>query len=356
LGLASAASRTTNPLLLLMIMSVAGVVVAARRSDAPWALAFRLYLALGAVIVLMRVVFRVVFGGGQGDHVLFVLPQVPLPDLAAGIRLFGPVTAEQVLGGLYDGLRLATMLVCVGAANALANPKRMLKTLPGALYEVGASVVIALSVAPQLVQSVQRVRRARRLRAAGERGMRALHGIVVPVLTDALDRSLALAAAMDSRGYGRTGDVPPVTRRLTGALVVTGLLGVCVGIYGLMDSSVVQPLGVPVLAGGLLVALAGFVVAGHRVRRTTYRPDRWRAPELLVVASGLAAATLMHLTGGMDAAGLYPSLSPLAWPRLDPLPALGVLVGLAPAVLAPRPPPSMPSAGPPSVPRPEAVR
>jgi energy-coupling factor transport system permease protein len=75
-----------------------------------------------------------------------------------------------------------------------------------------------------------------------------------------------------------------------------------VGIYGLMDSSVARSLGVPVLAGGLLVALAGFVIAERRVRRTTYRPDRWRAPELLVAASGLAAATLMYLTGGVDAA------------------------------------------------------
>ena len=35
-GLAVAASRTTNPLLLLLIVAVAGYVVAARRSPSPW--------------------------------------------------------------------------------------------------------------------------------------------------------------------------------------------------------------------------------------------------------------------------------------------------------------------------------
>src|SRR5262245_5414085 len=130
LGLAAAASRTTNPLLLALIVAVTGLVVASRRDDAPWALAFRYYLIGGAVIVVLRVVFRVAFGGGPTGHILFTLPEIPLPKLAAGIRLFGPVSAEQVLGGFYDGLRLATMLVCLGAANALANPKRLLRAVP----------------------------------------------------------------------------------------------------------------------------------------------------------------------------------------------------------------------------------
>ncbi|OEV07292.1 cobalt ABC transporter permease, partial [Streptomyces nanshensis] len=281
LGMATAASRTTNPLLLLLTVAVCGYVVTRRRGDAPWALAFRMYLVLGAFIVVMRVVFRLVFGGGQGETVLFTLPEIPLPQWAAGIRLFGPVAAEQLLSGLYDGLRLATMLVCVGAANALANPKRMLKALPGALYEIGTSVVVALSVAPQLVESVQRVRRARRLRGGAQRGMRALRGILVPVLEDALARSLALAAAMASHGYGRTGRTAPAARLVTGFLVLTGLLGVCAGLYGVMDSSVPAYLGAPALLAGLALAVAGLLLGGRRVRRSRYRPDRWRAAELL---------------------------------------------------------------------------
>ncbi len=103
------------------------------------------------------------------------------------------MSAEHLLGGLYDGMRLATMLVCLGAANALADPKRMLKAVPGALYEVGTAVVVALSVAPQLVESVLRVRRARALRGGRRSGLRALRGIAMPVLVDALDRSLAFS-------------------------------------------------------------------------------------------------------------------------------------------------------------------
>ena len=60
--------------------------------------------------------------------------------------------------GFYDGLRLATMLICLGAANALANPRRLLRSMPPALHEVSTAVVVALSVFPQLAESVVRVR------------------------------------------------------------------------------------------------------------------------------------------------------------------------------------------------------
>ncbi|SCF49053.1 energy-coupling factor transport system permease protein [Micromonospora matsumotoense] len=347
LGLATAASHTTNPLLLALLVAVTALVVVRRRGDAPWALAFRMYLVLGAVIIAMRVVFRIIFGGGQGEHLLVSLPEIPLPAWAAGIRLFGPVAVEQVLGGFYDGLRLATMLVCLGAANALANPKRLLKAVPGALYAVGTAVVVALSVAPQLVESVLRVRRARRLRGATGRGMRALRGIALPVLADALDRSLALAAAMDSRGYGRTAAVPAGQRAATGALVLGGLVGVCAGTYGLLDSTGSGYLGLPMLLAGLAVAVTGMLLAGRRVRRSRYRPDRWQPAELLVAGCGLAAAALTLFAGSVAPELVYPPVSPLTWPEVTPLMLLAVAVAAGPAWLAP--PPGLPSTRPPTV-------
>ena len=267
LGLAAAASRTTNPLLLALVVAVAGLVVAGRRGDAPWAFAFKYYLWAGAFVVLSRMLFRVVFGSGATGHVLLDLPEIPLPGRVAGITLLGPVTAEDLLGGLYDGMRLAAMLICLGAANALADPKRMLKAVPGALYEVGTAVIVALSVAPQLVESVLRVRRARALRGGRRRGLRALHGIAMPVLVDALDRSLALAAAMDSRGYGRGGRGP---RRLTGGLVIAGLLGVCVGVYGVLDATSPRYLGLP-----MLVLLIASRLRWRQRRRSPGRDTTW---------------------------------------------------------------------------------
>jgi energy-coupling factor transport system permease protein len=335
LGLATAVSRTTNPLLLVAVLGVLGVVVTSRRSDAPWARAFHYYLVLALVVVGIRVGFRVVFGGGvagPSQHVLLTLPSVPLPSWAAGVRLGGPVTLEAVLGALYDGLRLGTLLCCVGAANALANPKRALRLLPGALYELGVAVTVALSVAPQLVESVQRVHRARRLRGAVTTRRRAVaRTVAVPVLEDALERSLLLAAAMDSRGYGRTGTAPRKVRRVTGALLVGGLASLCLGTYGLLDGTAPAALGIPVLVGGSTLCAIGMVVGGRRVRRTRYRPDPWRMPEWGVVALGVFPAAVLTVA----TAGLHPSTDPLAWPALPVLPTLAIAAAAGAAVVAP---------------------
>jgi energy-coupling factor transport system permease protein len=337
LGLATAASRTTNPLLIAVLVAVVGYVVVSRRGDAPWARAFSAYLILGLLVIALRVVFNALIGASDDGHQLFALPSVALPGWAKGIDLGGPVTAEQVLAAVYEGLRLAALICCVGAVNALANPKRALRSLPPALYEIGSAVVVALTLAPQLVESVLRVRRARRLRAAPGKGLRNLRAIAMPVLEDALSRSLQLAAAMDSRGYGRSNGAPARLRRTTSAFVLTGLLALCLGLYGLLDGTAPPLLGLPSLAIGLALSAAGLVIGGRRVRRSTYRPDPWRRAEWLVGGCGVVCAGIMLVAGGYDPLLLHPSLYPLVWPDLPLLPLAAILVGVLPAWLAPRP-------------------
>jgi energy-coupling factor transport system permease protein len=340
LGLATACSRTTNPLLLALIVGVLGLVVASRRSEAPWARAFKYYLALALVVVVIRVVFRSLFGGSvdlASVHVLFTLPHLPLPSWAAGIQLGGAVTVEGTLGALYDGLRLGVLLCCLGAANSLANPKRALRVLPGALYELGVAVVVSLSVAPQLVESVQRVRRARRLRGDTSAGRHALRSIAIPVLEDALERSLRLAAAMDSRGYGRTGTASPRDRRVTGVIMIGGMGGLCAGAYGLLDASAPGLLGLPALVAGAVLCCVGLALGGRRVHRTQYRPDPWKLPEWLVVASGLVPAAVLVAAVGNGVVALNPSTDPLVWPSLPVVPAVGILIAALAGVVSPPP-------------------
>lgn len=334
IGLAVAASRSTNPLLLGLVLAVTATVVAACRTDAPWARAFRGYLLLGALVVVIRIVAYVLVGSRTGTTVLVELPELRLGDWAAGVRLGGTVTAEGLLTAAADGLRLATILVCFGAASSLADPRRMLRCLPTSLLEIGTAVVVTLTIAPQLVQSVGRVRRARRLRAGRDSGRRAVRAVAVPVLADALDRSLSLAASMDARGYGRTGRVRPTHRRLTAGLVVAGLLGACVGVYGLLDGTTPAVLGLPTLVGGAALATAGLLVARSRVRPTVYRPDRWTTRATVVAASGWTAAAGTVLAGRIDPDSVVPALDALAWPTLPWLAVSGTLLALVPAVVA----------------------
>ena len=210
-GLATAAAHTTNPWLLLLVVAVAAWVVLERREVGALD-SFRPFLLIGLAAIALRVVLTVILGNGvPGVIVVLDLPQVRLPDWFAGLRLGGPVTLESVVAAGVDGLRLASTLACLGAANALASPRRLLRYAPATLYDIGTAVVVALTFAPALVDLAGRVRAARRLRGHSGRGLRELARLAIPVLEGALDRSLSprrwnhVATAAPRSGVGATG-------------------------------------------------------------------------------------------------------------------------------------------------------
>ncbi|WP_149204994.1 energy-coupling factor transporter transmembrane component T family protein [Actinotalea subterranea] len=334
LGLAVATTRTTNPVVVGLVLAAVVLVVVARREDVPWARAFRGYLVLGLWIVVLRVLFYVVVGIKTPGLVLIDVPRVSLPAWAVGVELLGPVTLTGLLTAVYGGLRLATLVVCFGAANALANPRRALRSLPASLHQLGTAVVIAVSVTPQLVASAGAVRRAQQLRGSEPRGLALLRRTAVPVLTDALDRSLALAASMDSRGYARA--LPGRSDRRVGALLLGSLLAAALGTYGLLDGTAPAWLGVPVLLVGLTAAAVGSTLAGRQVRRTRYRPDRWALKETVVAASGLATAAILVLVSVGDPSALGTGAVD-AWPQVPPVALVCALVAAVPAVVGLQP-------------------
>jgi energy-coupling factor transport system permease protein len=337
-GLVVACAHTTNPLLLVLLIVVAGWVVAERR-EVGAVNAYLPFLLLGLVAILLRVGLVALLGSGvTGRTVLFRLPSVPLPDWMAGVRLGGPVSLEALVAAAAEGLRLAATLACLGAANALASPKRLLRYLPATLYDVGTAVVVALTYAPQLAGLAGRVRAARRLRGHSGHGVRELGRLVGPVLEGSLDRSLDLAASMESRGYGRTPIRSASARRLASALTLTGLVGVVAGLYGVLDGSVTGLLGMPLLLLGVVVTTAALLVGARRDVRSRYRRDPWGAPEWAVTVVGAVPAALLIWAESHGWPGVVLAQSPLAWPEAPLVLVLGVLLpGLA-AVVTPVPP------------------
>lgn len=334
-ALGAAALRTTNPFLLGLLMASAWIVVAARRPHAPWARSFGSFVKLGVAVIVMRLVIQILFGVRLPGRELFALPSVDLPDWAAGVTLGGPVTAEALAAAFVEGLQLAVLLACVGAANSLASPYRLLRSMPAVLYELGVAVTVALSFAPQATVSAQRVREARRLRGRPSSGVSGLRGMAVPVLEIALERSLELAASMDSRGYGRRPSIAPGRRRLAQAATLVGALAATIGVYGVLDGAAPGGIGFPLLAIGVVLLVASFAFAGAQSSRTRYRPDPWRAPEWIAVGCGVAALAALVIASNVGVDGLRPTFNPLEVPAVPVLPALAILVAAAPAVLTP---------------------
>jgi energy-coupling factor transport system permease protein len=330
LALATAATRTTNPIVLLLLVVVAAFTVSARRSPHS-SRSFALFLRLGLVVLVVRIVFTIVFGAQPTGDVLLRVPTVPLPGWAAGLHLGGNITVQGMLTAVYGGLQLATLLVCVGSANALASPRRLLRAMPGALYEAGVAITVAMSFAPQLAAAAVRVRRARRLRGRPSSGVRSWLGTAIPVLEDALERSIELAAAMDSRGFGRRGTASAVRRRLVSSAVVAGLVAVTIAVYELLDAASPTLIGLPLLVLGAGIACGAVLFGGRQPTRTKYRPDPWRASEWIVVASGVAALAGVLVAGRLYPGSLHTTTYPLVVPQLPWPTVLGLVLALVPA-------------------------
>ncbi|MDN5796603.1 MAG: energy-coupling factor transporter transmembrane protein EcfT [Intrasporangium sp.] len=340
LGLATAASRTMNPALLLLVIGVCVLLVSERRDPAaPNPL--RAFLVLGGVIIVLRVLITIVLGNGvYGDTILFTLPRIPLPEWAAGVRLGGPVALEPILYAVYDSLRLTAILACVGAANALASPRRMLRHLPATLYDVGTAVVVGLTFAPRLLTDARAVHKARALRGHDGHGPREVARLAVPVLETAFERSLGLAASMESRGYGRLVTSTRASRRLATALALTGLTGVLAGLYGLLDASVGGALGLPLLLAGVLLAGASLIVGASKEERTGHHRDPWSWAETATVCAGGVPAAVLVLGSVQGWDGI---LAPQT-ATLPPVPltaVLAIVVAASPAFFTPRPRPQV---------------
>lgn len=329
-AMATIAMRTTNPVVLGALVAVLAYVIAARRTSAPWARSFGAFVRLGLIVLAARLVLQIVVGQRLPGHTLFDLPSVELPAWAAGVSLGGPVTVEAIAAALYDGLRLAVVLATFGAVNSLAAPHRVLRCLPGALYEAGVAVTVAVSFAPEAVTTLARVREARRLRGRPTRGIAGVRGLGLPVLEGALQRSVDLAASMDARGYGRRAAVTTGEARTAAAATVVGVLALFLASYGLLDSASPGALGLPMLALAVALLAGGLVAGGRRAIRSRYRPDRWRASEWTVAAAAASAVACIVVAGRVDPAALRPSTNPLVWPPVPLLAIAAAALGLVP--------------------------
>ena len=229
--------RTNNPFLLALIGAVACFVVSVCRTSAPWSRSIAFFLRLGVLVIVIRVVIEILFGErGVPGHVLFNLPHVPLPSWAVAVSIGGAVTLESILNAFVEGLQIAVILLCFGAANSLASPYRLLRSLPAVLYETGVAVTVALAFTPELVQSISVVRQARR---------RARHPGQGPARHPRRRRPGArectgpVAAARDQHGRTRlrTAGLPRPGLTVAGQRATTGgLLLAAVGLYGVIDS------------------------------------------------------------------------------------------------------------------------
>lgn len=159
-----------------------------------------LLLALGFVAI--RVGYRALFGGGGGGGlVLLDLPRIPLAGPFSHVVLLGPITSGGIGNAALSALPVAAVIVVFGVLNSLVDVSRLFANgaRRGPLRTVSRALVIAWATFPALLDSVRRVRVA-----AALRGERTVAALLVPVFEQTIERALALAASMETRGFAST--------------------------------------------------------------------------------------------------------------------------------------------------------
>lgn len=271
------ASLTTDPriLLLLCVAALVGTALLARRKLRNQAL--RLYGITALFVLLIRVGFRLIFNIPALQGAWLRLPLVELRVFNLPISLFGPVSLQSIMAGLTDGLRLAAIILAVGFAASVANPRKLIRSAPAVLYEFATATTIAINVAPQLITSLNRVRRARSLRG-NRAGLKGLGAILIPVLEDTVQRSLDLAASMDARGFGRRGAMRLRVVYSARAAAGIGVMLLAVSCYLILASGFSVGLGLAAFGLGLACVAVSARLAGMyrvRTRLALARPAVW---------------------------------------------------------------------------------
>ena len=250
--------RSDSALTSIAISVGAVALVLMKRSNTYWYQSFRWSLRLAALAFALRMAIGVIIGVPMPGKLLFTIPSIKLPDLFVGIRLGGDVTSQRLSTAFDEATLLVALILIFAAASALSNPHELLRVLPRKYYGIGLATVIASSVAPQSARSIERVRAARRLRGESSTGIVSLRKVGIPVLEESLERSIDLAASLESRGYGY---FPNPSRYRPHNWRLRETIALAAPIYALIFLFLVPAVSSALLAGLVVIAVItpGFI-------------------------------------------------------------------------------------------------
>ncbi len=330
--IAGVVAVSSNPLLNLLVMAQAVLVASSCHTESPVGHAFGIFLRLGLALVLVRTLFSIIPVGGfsYGATALVTLPEIELPVWLGGLRLGGTATLEMLVGGLVSGLRLWTLILVYGAFNAVADHYSLLRRTPRALFHAGLITTIALTFVPNVILHFEAIRDAQRVRGHRFRAWRDALPLIVPLLSGGLERSIQLAEAMDSRGYGHT----TVRRRggIWAQLVsIAGVTMLALGLYLGLTGNRQGWIGVGI-GGSLAVGALHWLAGG--IHRTRYLRERWRERDTLVLLASLVLIAGLTALRRIEAGGLlYTTLPRVSLPPFDPLAGALLLLVSTPALI-----------------------
>ncbi len=291
MGLIALASNSGLPTLLALVLVLSSLGLAAP-TGSDYSKSVRMYVLLAIAVLVTRLLFRVIFNYQTVESdPLFTVPPVTIPLGWLGqIDLFGAVTVDSFKSAATEGLRLAAIVLSAGLANTLGSPKKLLRSIPGAMQEIGTALAIAFNFAPALVAGFERVRATQALRGRSSK-QNVVNRVVIPVLEDAIAQSFHLAATMATRGFGRALPTSTSKRLFTRLFSLMSLVLVIAATFLLLGSAQ-SLLAILLLVLAVLFAATAIRLGSAPGQRTKLNSNRIGAIDCLIAFGAIFISAL----------------------------------------------------------------
>ncbi len=297
-----------NPWILVQVLVIVAVVRSVWR-PAMTHQGMAWFIRIAATCVAVGVVFNVLTVHA-GDRIIASLPE-SWPVIG------GVLTWNALIYGILGGVALFTLVLTGITISTLMSWTDLFHAMPRRLSPIAVTGSVAWAFLPQTAVAWRHIREAQIMRGHRFRGVRDFIPIVVPLLAGGLERSLMMAEALESRGFGASSSPPHDLRRsrrdLTFDLgIVIGLGGLALAAYCLAVGLASWALLAGLVGGSALTALARSSPPPIPLR-TRYRVIDWTRADSLVVASSLVVACVVVTWNGLRPASLayapYPALT-----------------------------------------------
>jgi len=191
-----------NPVYLLLLFLATLPPVIAARVGREWASIMRFILYLCLAIIIINTL-----AGSHGSHVLWRVPfQVPLIGTPS-------ITLEAMLFGAGMSLRLLAIISAFAILTFTVHPDDLMLLMVKMKLPYKSVLVTSLTTRfiPTLINDVERISDVQRSRGLElDRGrlsqrIRSRMAIIIPLLSNSLDRTVQVAEAMEARAFGHGG-------------------------------------------------------------------------------------------------------------------------------------------------------
>ena len=188
-----------HPLYIMVLLVAVAILLKSANVWREWTSVLKLWLWLGGSVIIINALVSY-----HGNHVLAIAP-FTLPVLGQPV-----ITLEAIVFGAVMAVKLLVIISSFAFINLTVDPDDVMSVLLKMKLPYKSVLVTSLSTRfiPCLIEDVQRINDAYRTRGVlldtGNwfKRLKNRAGIIIPLLSNSLDRAVQVAEAMEARAFG----------------------------------------------------------------------------------------------------------------------------------------------------------